>query len=181
MHGAQRLRGVRLQKRLLQIEPEFRPARRSHCQGRQLLLDPVLCGRTQFQSVMRHKMKQPQQHLRIPQRRRLLQKNQRRPRFRNLLLQLHYRALHRTGMPEVNPHPIRSGKFLRIRSPNLPRGGFVLGFPAERVIVTPVAEMQKTPRRHQEFQRSIQLLPHRRPQRTRVRPVAQFAHGGDQR
>ena len=40
--------------------------------------------------------------------------------------------------------------------------------------------MKKTTRRHQELQSRVQLLPHRRPQRASIWPIAQLAHGGDQ-
>ena len=69
MHGPQRLAGMRLQQCFLQVEPEFCSPRRSHRQSRKLLFDSVLRSRTQFQPVVRHKVKQAQQHFRIAQRR----------------------------------------------------------------------------------------------------------------
>ena len=84
-------------------------------------------------------------------------------------------------MAEVNPHPIRRGEIGRIRRTNSPRRRFILRFPAQRIVIAPMPEMQKTPRRHQKFQSRIQLLPHRLPQQTGVGPVAQLSHRRNQR
>src|SRR5258708_6415850 len=84
-------------------------------------------------------------------------------------------------MPEVSSHPIRSRQLRCIRSSDLPLRRFILRLPAECIVVATVAEVQKTPRRHQELQRRIQFLSYRRTQRTGIRPIAQLAHGRDQR
>ena len=44
-----------------------------------------------------------------------------------------------------------------------------------------MTEMQKAARRHQELQSRIQLFPYRRPERAGIGPIAQLAHGRDQR
>ena len=63
-----------LQQGFLQIQPELGSPRRRRGQRRKRLFDAVLGGRTQLQPMVRHKMEQPQQHLRILQSRGLLQK-----------------------------------------------------------------------------------------------------------
>ena len=152
---------------------------------------------------MRQKVKHPQQHFWILQRRRLLQENQPihhrkirgskprppalhlpvqcRPRFRNLLQQLHHGALHRARMPEINPHPVGSRKLAGFRRSNSLCRRLVLRLPAQRVVVAPMPEVQKASRRHQKIQRRLQLLSHRSPQRTRIRPVMQLVHRRNQR
>src|ERR1700756_4252998 len=112
--------------------------------------------------MLRHEVKETEQHFRIAQRRRLLQKNhaidhgkirtrwarppalklsaQRRPSFGNFLEQLQRGALYGASMTEVNPHPVGGGEVGGIGSSNFARGGFILRLPAERVIVAPVAE-----------------------------------------
>jgi hypothetical protein len=72
MHGPQRVGGVGLQERLLQVEPEFRAPGRHGCEGRKRLFDAVFGGRAQLHAVVGHEMEQPQQDFRILQRRRLL-------------------------------------------------------------------------------------------------------------
>ena len=198
VHGTQRVGGVRLQQRLLQIQPQFRAPRRHRGQRGKGLLNAVLRGRAQLQAVVRHEVKHPQQHFGILQGRRLLQKDesihhrkirgrqprapalhlpvQRRPRFRNFFQQLRYGALHGARVPEVNPHPVGSREFFRIRGSNSLRRRFVLRLPAQRVVVAAMAEVQKAARRHQEIQRRFELLAHRSPQRTRIRPVVQLIH-----
>jgi hypothetical protein len=152
MHGAQRLGCMRLQQSFLKIEPQFAPSRRSDCQSRQSLLNPVLRGRTQFQSMSRHEVKKAQQHLVILQRRRLLQEDKPidhrkigargarfqdlkwpshgRPGLRNLLHQLCHCPLDGAGMTKINSHPVGRRQIVCVWSANFSRSGFVLSLPA---------------------------------------------------
>ncbi len=153
-------------------------------------------------------MKKPQQHFRIPQPGRLLQKYQsihhrkiragdprpptlelpvqRRPCRRNLLQQLRADAMDSAHVAEVDAHPVRCVRDFRIvhikAGADLSRRCFVLCLPGESVVVTPVPEVQKATHRHLEIQRRVQRPPRRnRQQRLRVRPHLQLFHRGNQR
>ena len=148
---------------------------------------------------MGHEMEQTQQYFRILQGGRLLQKDetvdhrkiscsqprtpalhlaiQSRPCLWNLFEQLRDRTLHGAGMAEIDTHPIGGGEFFAVGCPDFSSSGFVLGLPAQRVVIAPLAEMQETARGHQEIERRFQLLSYRSAQRRGIGPVVQLVHG----
>ena len=154
---------------------------------------------------MRHEVKHPKQHFGILQRRRLLQKNQAVDHRKIRCSKPRAPALHlpvqAPTTPPESPPAVASrcaarrahgrskcASSRRLKVPTRIRGSdalsrrrFVLRLPAQRVVVAPVAEVQKATRRHQKVKRGIQLLAHRSPQRTRVRPVMQLVHRRNQR
>ena len=204
MHGAQRVRGMRLQQSFLQVEPEFRSARRHRRQGRKRLLDAVFGGRAQLQAVVRHEMKQPQQHLGILQRRRLLQKDEtihhgkirrrkprapalhlpveRRPGFRNFFQQLRDGALHGAGVAEINPHPV--GRRRAPRNPQRRSRRAAASSCASQLSVLSSRPWRKCRKQRADIRKSSAASSCLRTgarKRTGVRPVVELVHRGNQR
>src|SRR5579864_3421753 len=76
VHGAKRVGRVRLQQRLLQVQPQLCSPGRRRGQRWKRLLDAKLGGSAQLQTVVGHEVKKSEQDFRVLQRRRLLQKNE---------------------------------------------------------------------------------------------------------
>src|SRR6185312_11233201 len=65
VHNSKRISGVRLQKYFLQINPEFGALRWSYSHGRQHLFDSLFSRGAELYAVVRHKVKESQQNIRI--------------------------------------------------------------------------------------------------------------------
>ena len=84
-------------------------------------------------------------------------------------------------MSEIGAHPPGRIREVGVGRPDFSRGRFVLRFPQQKIIVAALAQVQETAHRHQEVQCRIKLLAGRdRQERSRLRPIPQFVHGGNQ-
>ena len=150
-------------------------------------------------------MKKPQQHFRIAQRARLLREISVHPPPKNRRSQSATASPGIAGTTTTRPREFppaiacrrgarcargqsrRASSRLRSRFPQSPsadlsRRRFVLRLPGERVVVTPIAEVQKATHRHLEIERRVERPPRRnRQQRFAVRPHLQLFHRGNQR
>src|SRR5271154_2021219 len=109
---------------------------------------------------------------------------QRKPRCRYFLQHLYANVMHHSRVAEVQPHPLRGAQILRatlltcrtqcpwrMGRADFLRGGGILRFPRERVVVAMLAEMQKAADGDQSIQsRSKRLLKRDRQNRVVARP-----------
>ena len=83
---------------------------------------------------------------------------------------------------EIDPHPIRRGERVGARRADLVGGCLVLRHPCERIVVAPMAEVEKAAHGHQKIESGVESFAEpRRQQRLFVRPCALFLHRGNQR
>src|ERR1700690_1551267 len=161
VHGTQGVGGVRLQQRLLQIEPEFSASWRRRGERRQSLLDLVFGGGAQLKAMLSHEMKESEKLFRILECARLLEKDQAidhrkivagnlsapslklpvqgRPGSWDFLDQLRADAMHAAHVAEVDAHPVGGVGDFHVGSADSADGSLFLRVPAERVVAAAMA------------------------------------------
>jgi hypothetical protein len=91
-------------------------------------------------------------------------------------------VMHCARMAEINPHPGGGIDLARNFDPDVPLGGFILRFPGQHVVISPLSIMQKGAHRTEELVGGTKALTSRIGQnRLPARPGAFFVHGGEQR
>ena len=178
VHRAQRMRGVRSQQHLAQRIPQVRPLGNRDGQHRQRIGNAVFGRLRQRVAVRGHQREDAQDGCGVVELRSGLDvdaslveqeigsRDGRAPppelaieahRRRQMLHQQRRAAINHARVPVIGAHPVGGiGRAARLQA-DRSRRGLVLRLPVERVVVAPVAEMQKTSRRRQKIERRFRI------------------------